>query len=719
MSALALGGALVCSPLAGWAQNYHFRGASIAWEPTPTPGQVVFHITYAARLSQSSVPATTNAIGGTYPTGEYFFVDYQNNPFAEAPLQVKVVAVNFNEDWYEGTADIANTYFGAGPYLAGIFGANFFQTGNGRILNLYNRSGANYVVQTSVSPTTGNHSPTNSLPLVVYIPQSASNTFAVPATDPDGDRVRWRLSTDAEAGGGPSPPNLTVNPTNGVVTWNDAGLTLGNYTAQVVIEDLDSKGNVQTQNPVDFVLTLVSNTVPSVIASPTNVFNTAPGVAVTFLVTGTNADLGDNVTLTAGGLPATALLSPALPQTGAASVGSTFFWTPGFADLGTHTVTFTATDSTGLQSSTTVTINVVDSHPPIVVTLPPPVQTQAVAPSGTAVSLLANVTNLYGLPTTVQWSVDGTNVQSSSVTPVSGSSLVAPSAQVTNTFGYVLGQHTVSVTAADGIHAPATTLTFVTIVDTTPPTILSCPANQAVTLPTNGAGVTIPNLTGQVVATDNGTPASQLVISQIPLPGAVFFQPGPLPITFTVTDLSGNSSQCQTVWVLVDDSVPRVYSSVVTTNLWPPNHDLVCVGFGYHVNKTVASQGIQVFSNEADIPSDTHDAAGDDRFSPDATDLQNGEVVLRSERLGGGPGRVYLIVVTVTDALGQVAASDQTVVVPASQSAANVALVNTLAAQADAYFKTNGVPPLNFVPVGIGGLVGPKQTSGPCPVAPQ
>ncbi|MHB8523260.1 MAG: putative Ig domain-containing protein [Limisphaerales bacterium] len=702
------------------AQDPRFRGASISWAPTANPDEVVFHITYAGRLSGSGA-----GVGATIPTADYFSLDAVNAPLFAHGLSVTVTAVSATDDWFVGTNDFVWSYAtygpaGTGPFTAGIFSSCPLSPSGSRISNLANRAGGPYIVQTQVTPLGANRSPVASFAPVVYVPESTHSTFLIPAMDPDGDRIRWRISTDAEAGGGSSPPNLSINPTNGVVTWNNMGLGYTNFTAQVIIEDLDAKGNLKTQCPVDFILTVVPNTAPTCQVTPGNPFTVALGSSVSFLVSAANTDLGDNVTLTASGLPAGASLTPALPLTNPTSAASTFFWAPQFADLGANTITFTATDSTGLQSTTNVTISViVDPNQHTFIALPSPIVKESISPGGTLVPVTAYVTNDLGATLSVYWTVDGLPVQTDTLT---GTPPTTNSASLTFSGNYGLGPHTVVVTASDGATPPATNTTFVTVVDTTPPVISSCPRLQTLLLDPVSKSVTIPDLRTNVVATDNGTATAHLMISQAPPPGTVVNKAGTLGVVFTVTDGSGNSSECQTTLAVVDTSAPQVYASLQVLSLWPPNHDLQCVGFSYVVSKPDAAVTIQVFSNEPDVPGSGGNAlGGDDRFSPDATALQNGDVVLRSERVGNGPGRVYLIVATAIDSSGQKAWACKTVVVPQTPNAADVAAISVMADAAEAWFNSNPnhTPPVGYSQVGVGPVLGPKQTFDPCPVPPQ
>lgn len=85
------------------------------------------------------------------------------------------------------------------------------------------------------------------------------------------------------------------------------------------------------------------------------------GVPLSFTVTGLDPDPTDIVTVTATGVPAGATLTPALPVSGNPVV-TTFEWTPGNAAVGTTTVVFTVTDSTGLETSCAVTITVAECY---------------------------------------------------------------------------------------------------------------------------------------------------------------------------------------------------------------------------------------------------------------------------------------------------------------------------------------------------------------------
>jgi len=126
-----------------------------------------------------------------------------------------------------------------------------------------------------------------------------------------------------------------------------------------------------------------------------------------------------------------------------------------------------------------------------------------------------------------------------------------------------------------------------------------------------------------------------------------------------------------------------VQCSVTTPVLWPPNNQLVNVGLSVQVSDPNATVTVQVYANDDALPSD-------------AADLAPGRLRLRSQRQGSGSGRVYLIVVTATDAAGNVAVSECTVVAPHDHSAHSQAAVEQQAADAEAYFQAFHTAPPGY-----------------------
>jgi hypothetical protein len=130
-----------------------------------------------------------------------------------------------------------------------------------------------------------------------------------------------------------------------------------------------------------------------------------------------------------------------------------------------------------------------------------------------------------------------------------------------------------------------------------------------------------------------------------------------------------------------------VQCSVTTSVLWPPNNQLVNVGLSVQVSDPNATISVQVFADDSASPAD-------------AADLAPGQLRLRADRQGDGSGRVYLIVVTATDAFGDTASSVCTVVVPHDQSADALAAVEQRAVDAAAYFLAFHTAPPGYRPLG-------------------
>jgi len=236
-----------------------------------------------------------------------------------------------------------------------------------------NNPDLDYKVETTVRAGAGpNRSPVSTMPPIVICPQNALCTFPVPASDPDGDPITFRLSTSLEADtstfrqpGPPSAPNAaSIDATTGLYSWDTTGATLGPvalntlYSTQVTIEEHNGGGAVTGKVAVDFFIQLVPkvNTPPE-FSQPVcgSTVSTQTGVPVSFTVTASDVDAGDVVTLNVAGLPPGAIMTPALPTTGN-PVSSVLSWTPLSSQAGTYIVNFSATDDQSQQTLCPVTV---------------------------------------------------------------------------------------------------------------------------------------------------------------------------------------------------------------------------------------------------------------------------------------------------------------------------------------------------------------------------
>ena len=103
-----------------------------------------------------------------------------------------------------------------------------------------------------------------------------------------------------------------------------------------------------------------------------------------------------------------------------------------------------------------------------------------------------------------------------------------------------LGIYTVTLYVADGSGNTNSCQTTVTIEDLTPPIIVSCPADQTVTVDTNTCLAVIPNLTTNAVAVDN---CSVVTITQQP-PAGTLIGVGVTNVVLRFTDAANNQSSC-------------------------------------------------------------------------------------------------------------------------------------------------------------------------------
>lgn len=123
--------------------------------------------------------------------------------------------------------------------------------------------------------------------------------------------------------------------------------------------------------------------------------------------------------------------------------------------------------------------------------------------------------------------------------------------QVDRTTKFAIGINSVTWTVTDANGNTATCTQKVTVIDNQRPTII-CPSPQDVTL-NNNCMLKVPDLTGQVISTDNCGIAS---VTQTPIPGSVISSShGQTHVfTFTVTDNAGLTASC-TVTVTAKDKL--------------------------------------------------------------------------------------------------------------------------------------------------------------------
>jgi hypothetical protein len=188
--------------------------------------------------------------------------------------------------------------------------------------------------------------------------------------------------------------------------------------------------------------------------------------------------------------------------------------------------------------------------------------------------------------------------------------------------------------------------------DQTPP-VITCPSDVTVEcVGTCGVPKTDPQLTAffaGVSATDECT-ASPTITNDAP----DCFPKGTTTVTFTATDDKLNSSTCTANVTVVDTTPPTIDVVLNRDVLWPPNHKMSDITATVTVSDVCcASPTFVLTSITSDEPDD---GKGDGNTTGDIQDAVFGTTdtafKLRSERMGGGDGRVYTIIYTATDCSG-------------------------------------------------------------------
>ena len=174
----------------------------------------------------------------------------------------------------------------------------------------------------------------------------------------DNDANGDSLSVVPGAFSGPAHGSVSLNPDQ-TIHYVPAPDFFGADSLTYVVSD--QVGGLDTAS-VYVAVTAVNDPPQFVGPTPPDgaVLTIPPGGTAPFTVTASDIDSGDVVTLDVVGLPAGAVMTPPLPAS-ANPVTSGFLWTPTYADLGSHEITFTATD--GELSAVPRTVTVVVESP--------------------------------------------------------------------------------------------------------------------------------------------------------------------------------------------------------------------------------------------------------------------------------------------------------------------------------------------------------------------
>ncbi|MDY6951204.1 MAG: PKD domain-containing protein [Thermodesulfobacteriota bacterium] len=131
-------------------------------------------------------------------------------------------------------------------------------------------------------------------------------------------------------------------------------------------------------------------------------------------------------------------------------------------------------------------------------------------------------------------------------------------------------------------------------------------------------------------------------------------------VALVVTDSEGEPDDDEVMITVEDTTPPEVSVTVNKDSLWPPNHKMVDVGFGFEVSDICDAEPVVSIEVTSDEPTATAPGAGGSKHAPDAEITDDG-VLLRAERSGNGDGRVYVITVTASDVSGNSASASASV----------------------------------------------------------
>ena len=313
--------------------------------------------------------------------------------------------------------------------------------------------------------------------------------------------------------------------------------------------------------------------------------------------------------------------------------------------LGAHTITLKVTDRSGESDTDVVTVTVRDTAAPDL-QCPTVLSAGCTGPTGANVNVVATASDVCGGSVTV------TNSRNTSGADASG--------------GYPFGTTNVTFTAKDASGNQSQCTVPVTVANQQAP-ILQCPAS----LPAaecSGAGgayvalqATATDVCGRGLTVSNDHTGTGLDASGP-------FTLGATAVVFTARDAEGHTSTCTTQVTVRDTQPPTLSILTDPAVLWPPNHDLVPVEARF-VAEDVCGAGVRVelvsvSSSESDDASGTADGATTTDIQGATLGTADASLLLRAEREGKGPGRVYELRYRAVDAGGNATTAIGVVTVP-------------------------------------------------------
>lgn len=356
----------------------------------------------------------------------------------------------------------------------------------------------------------------------------AGNTAPVAVAGPD-QTIDCQAQVTLDGSGSSDPDNDPIT-----FEWSSGGMVLG--TNALLTISLPLGTNVLTLQVTDTCGASSQANVTVIVADTTPPAGSCPASATASADNNCQAavpNFAAQVVATDNCTPTGALVVTQNPAAGT------------LVGLGPHPVTITVTDASGNSSTCNVLFTVADTTAPTIVSTPAAFTLSAGSDGQAQVpNILANVS------------------ATDSCTP--GNQLVkAQSPAAGSSVG--LGGHSILVTVTDGSANVSSASVAFTVVDVSPPTILSGPGALKLSADAHCQG-TVPNVLGSVTAADNCTPASQIVLTQSPTAGTVLPR-GVYSIVVTAADGSGNSSSLTVPLEIDDTTAPTILSSPAQVTL--------------------------------------------------------------------------------------------------------------------------------------------------------
>ncbi len=336
--------ALFAVPLSSSAT--HFRYGNLTWSRVPgTNNKIRLKASVVLRHSFFST-----TVGYPFQIGSQFtLTQFNTGVGANAPITAVVTSVDLANDIIQAEWTNVVTYSTPGNYVART------PTFCCRIVSppLVNNPG-NLATLSHIFPTlvqvgpgfnNNNDAPVSSIPAIINFPELTNTvTYQFPAVDPNGDALTFSLSANGTFGTNSQQPAGFSISSSGLITWSTTGITKGKfYYASVRITD--AKGAYTT---TDFMIKIVGQSAPPVFdpgtIPPGTVVEVQPGDSINIPFKAT--DPGDSIKVTAAGIPI------------GSTFDSAFKWVPADTQQGTYVITVTAEDTTGVQTSTSFSLDV-------------------------------------------------------------------------------------------------------------------------------------------------------------------------------------------------------------------------------------------------------------------------------------------------------------------------------------------------------------------------